>query len=88
MRSGWRTQQKEVPTVDLASGGTTIEIRRADEGFSWQRLDPGEFAFRRALAEGFSFGTAAATAADPAFDLAAALDRLFAERLVVGLGAC
>jgi len=82
-------QQKEVPTVDLASGGTTIEIRRADDGFSWQRLDPGAFAFRRALAEGFALGTAAApAAADPAFDLAAALDRLFAEELVVGLGAC
>jgi hypothetical protein len=41
------------------------------------------------LAEGFALGTAAAiAAADPAFHLAAALDRLFAERLVVGLGAC
>jgi hypothetical protein len=82
-------QQQEVPTVNLASGGTMIEIRRAAEGFSWHRLDPGAFAFRRALAEGFALGTAAATAAaDPAFDLAAALDRLFAEGLVVGLGAC
>jgi hypothetical protein len=94
--SGWpidaiwlANQQKEVPTVDFASGGTTIEIRRADDGFSWQRLDPRAFAFRRALAEGFALGTASATAAaDPAFDLAAALDRLFAEGLVVGLGAC
>ena len=58
--SGWpvdtiwqANQQSEVPMVDLASGGTTIEIRRADEGFSWQRLDPSAFAFRRALAEGF-----------------------------------
>ena len=82
-------QQKEVPTVDLASGGTSTEIRRAVDGFSWQRLDPGAFAFRRALAEGCALGRAAATAAaDPAFDLAAALDRLFAEGLVVGLGAC
>jgi hypothetical protein len=82
-------QQEEVPAVDLASGGSTIEIRRAYEGFSWQRLDPGAFAFRGALAEGFALGTAAATAAAaPAFDLAAALDRLFAEGLVVGLGAC
>jgi hypothetical protein len=82
-------QQKEVRTVDLASRGTTVEMRRADEGFSWQRLAPGTFAFRKALAEGFALGMAAATAeSDPAFDLAAALDRLFAERLVVGLGAC
>ena len=82
-------QQKEVPMLDLASGCTTIEIRRADEGFSWQRLAPGAFAFRRALAEGRAFGTAAATAAtDSEFDLATALDHLFAEGLVVGLGAC
>jgi hypothetical protein len=81
-------QQKEVPTVDLASGGASIEVRHAGEGFSWQRLDPSAFAFRRALAEGFALGTAAAiAAADPAFDSAAALDRLFDERLVVGLGA-
>ena len=94
--SGWpidaiwlANQQDEVRTVDLASGGTTVEMRRADEGFSWQRLAAGVFAFRRALAEGVALGTAAATAtADPAFDLAAALDRLFAERLVIGLGAC
>jgi hypothetical protein len=80
-------QQNEVPTVDLASGGTTIEIRRANEGFNWQRLDPGAFAFRRALAEGCAFGAAAAiAAADPAFDSAAALDRLFEEGLVVGVG--
>jgi Putative DNA-binding domain len=94
--SGWpidaiwlANQEKEVCTVDLASGGTTVEMRLADGGFSWQRLAPGVFAFRRALAEGFALGTAAAAAAaDPAFDLAAALDRLFAEGLVVGLGAC
>ena len=59
--SGWpvdtiwqANQRSEVPVVDLASGDATIEIRRADEGFSWQRLDPGAFAFRRALAEGFA----------------------------------
>ena len=74
--------------LDLASGGTTIEIRSADEGFSWQRLDPSSFAFRSALAESCTLGTAAAiAAADPAFDSAAALDRLFDEGLVVGLGA-
>src|SRR5205823_10203188 len=79
---------EEVPMLDLASGGTTIEIRRADEGFSWQRLDPSYFAFRSALAESCTLGTAAAiAAADPAFHSAAALDRLFDEGLVVGLGA-
>jgi hypothetical protein len=64
-------------------------MRRADEGFSWQRLAPGIFAFRRALAEGLALGTAAAAAAatatleDPAFDLAAALECIFAEGLAV-----
>jgi hypothetical protein len=92
--SGWpieaiwlANQRNEVPTVDLANGRTTIEIRRANEGFGWQRLDPSAFAFRRALAEGCAFGTAAAIAsADPAFDTAAALDCLFEEGLVVGVG--
>jgi hypothetical protein len=42
------------------------------------------------LAEGFALAAAAATATaeDTAFDLAAALDRIFAEGLAVGLGAC
>ena len=81
--------------VDLASGCTNIEIRRADEGFSWQRLDAGAFESGEPrgegeeLGEGFSLGTAAAIAAtDPVFDCAAALDRLFDEGLVIGLGAC
>jgi hypothetical protein len=83
-------QQTEAPTLDLATGGATIEIRRAREGFSWQRLDPGVFAFRKTLTEGLALGAAAvaAAAAHPAFDLAVALDSLFEEELAVGLGAC
>jgi len=83
-------RQQEVPSVDLAVGGAFLELRRADEGAAWQQLEPASFAFRSALADGLALGTAAtaAAAADPAFDLAAALDRLFAERLAVGLGAC
>jgi hypothetical protein len=91
--SGWpidtiwqANQQTDVPTVDLARGGTCIEIRRAGDAVVWRQLDPGAFAFRRALADGLVLATAAATAiaADPAFDLAAALDRVFAEGLAVG----
>ena len=82
-------QQKDVPEVDVTAGGATIEIR-AGERVCWERLAPGTYAFRRALAAGLPLSesaTAAATA-EPGFDLAAALDRLFAEGLAVGLGAC
>jgi Putative DNA-binding domain len=91
--SGWpidtiwqANQQSEAPTVDLALGGTCIEIRRAGDAVAWRRLDPGTFAFRTALAGGLVLVAAAATAGaeDPTFDLAAALDRLFGEGLAVG----
>jgi|SRR5271165_1733020 len=91
--SGWpideiwqANQQSEVPTVDLASGGTCIEIRRAGDAGAWRRLDPGTFGFRTALADGLVLAAAAATAVakDPGFDLAAALDCIFAEGLIIG----
>jgi hypothetical protein len=80
----------EVPTVDLASGGTSIEIRRSGEGSVWQLLDSGAFAFRGAAADRVTLTVAAATATatDPAFDLAAALARIFSDGLVIGLDAC
>ena len=90
--SGWpidtiwqANQQSEVPTVDLARGITCIEIRRDRDAVAWRRLDPGTFAFRTAVAEGLVLAAAAATATveDPAFDLAAAIDRVFAEGLAV-----
>jgi hypothetical protein len=79
-------QQTEVPVVDLAHGGTCIEIRRAGDAVDWRRLDSGTFAFRKAIADGLVLAGAATTATveDPAFDLAAALDRLFGEGLAVG----
>jgi hypothetical protein len=91
--SGWpidtiwqANQQSEVPTVDLARGSTCIEIRRAGDAVAWRRLDPGSFAFRTAIADGLVLAGAATTATveDPAFDLAAALDRVFGEGLAVG----
>jgi hypothetical protein len=92
--SGWpidtiwqANQQSEVPTVDLAYGGARIEIRRAGNAVDWRPLDPGTLAFRRVLADGLVLAAAAATATveDRAFDFAAALDRVFAEGLAVGL---
>ena len=75
----------EVPPVDLASGGTSLEIRRSGEAVAWQRLDPGIFAFRTALADGLVFAAAmaAATLTDPAFDLTSALHQVFADGLAV-----
>jgi hypothetical protein len=90
--SGWpidviwqANQQSQVPTVDLASGGTCIEIRRAGDAVAWRRHDAGTFAFRTALADGLTLAKAAATASvqDPTVDLATALDRVFAEGLAV-----
>jgi hypothetical protein len=78
-------QQNEVPTVDLASGGANLEIRRARDAVAWRRLDPATFAFRTALADGLVLAAAlaAATSRDPDFDLAAALHHIFAEGLAV-----
>jgi hypothetical protein len=83
----WQANQEdEVPPIDLASGGTSLEIRRAGETVAWRRLDPGSFAFRTALADGLVLAAAmaAATLRDPAFDLTAALQGVFADGLAVG----
>ena len=82
----WQANQEdEVPPIDLASGGTSLEIRRVGETVAWRRLDPGSFAFRTALADGLVLAAAmaAATLRDPAFDLTAALQRVFADGLAV-----
>lgn len=81
-------QQSEVPTIDLASAGACIEIRRAGDSVAWRSLDPGSYAFRTALADGLVLAAAAAAAAlkDAAFDLAAALEQVFAEGVVIAFG--
>ena len=78
-------QQDEVPTIDLASGGASLQILRAGETVAWRRLDPGSFAFRTALADGLVLVAAmsAATVKDPAFELTASLRQVFAEGLAV-----
>jgi len=82
----WQANKADdVPPIDLASGGTSLEIRRAGEAVSWRRLDPGTFAFRTALADGLVLAAAmaAATMRDPAFNLTAALRQVFGEGLAV-----
>ena len=82
----WEANQgDEVPPIDLASGGTSLQIRRAGGAVAWRRLDPGTFAFRTALADGLVLAAAmsAATLQDPAFDLTSALRHIFAEGLPV-----
>ena len=82
----WQANQKhEMPPIDLTSGGTSLEIRRAGEASAWRRLDPGTFAFRSALADGLVLVAAmsAATLKDPAFDVTSALRHIFAEELAV-----
>jgi len=79
-------QENEVPPVDLASGSARLEICRAGDAVAWLRLDPATFAFRTALADGLVLAAAmaAATLQDPAFDLAAAVQHIFAKGLAVG----
>src|SRR5499427_6534552 len=78
-------QENEVPSVDLASGGARLEIRRAGNAVAWLPLDPATFAFRTALAEGLVLAAAmtAAIAQSPAFDVAAAVRQIFADGLAV-----
>ena len=79
-------QQNEVAPLGLATGETRLEIRSSSGSVVWRRLDPGTFAFRSALAtEPFAGAIAAATARDPGFDPAAALQLVFAEGLAVAL---
>jgi hypothetical protein len=82
----WQANQEDVPpTIDLASGGASLQIRRAGETVAWRRLDPGSFAFRTALADGLVLAAAmsAATLKDPAFELTESLRQVFAEGLAV-----
>jgi len=77
----WQANKKsEVPSVDLASGGARLEIRRTGDAVAWLRLDPATFAFRTALAGGLVLAAAitAATAQSPNFDLATAIEQIFA----------
>ena len=86
----WRANRPDVvdpEMVDASAGPARLEVRRRGDHAVFAVLDAGVFAFRRALANGADLGHAALTAlaADPCFDLAAALRALFAEELAVAL---
>jgi hypothetical protein len=74
--------------VDLAAGGATLEIRRADDVVALRRLDSSEFAFRAALGLGSTLEMAADTALaeEPGFDVTRALRALLDEALLTGFG--
>lgn len=77
----WRVNQSEAPvteTIDLASGPDHVLVRRVPEGAEFHRLPPGDFALLAALAGGATLGEAydAGCAADPEFNVGAALRRM------------
>jgi hypothetical protein len=86
----WHANQPEADPdlgVDLGAGGVRLEVGRWDGDVIFRALDPAVYALRSALADGRNLGEAAdvALAADPNFDLAAALCGLLDERLIVDL---
>jgi hypothetical protein len=72
-------------TVSLEAGGVCLEIRRVNDEVICRSLDAGTFAWRAALAERQPLESALqpTLTAAPDFDLTTALQRLFAEGLVV-----
>lgn len=85
----FEVSQQDQPPAELAFAPEPIhlQLRGARGRIGLARLTAGGFAFRRSLAAGCTLGTAAGegTAADPAFDLPAALAGVFAEGLVIDL---
>lgn len=86
----WRANQPGADTeitVDLASGGARVEVRRLGDDVVWRALPPPEHAFRAALAAARTLEEAAdaALAVDSGFDLGGALAALLGEGLVVGV---
>jgi len=82
----WLANQREdVPWLELANRGASIEIHRSSEGVVWQPLDPGDFAFRTALVEGAALAAAIIRAIqeDPRFDATVSLQQVFADGLVI-----
>lgn len=84
----WRANQEDARAdrVDLAAGGTDLEIGRAGGTVTMRQLAPADHALRSALGAGATLGEAARAARDrdPAFDLARALGDLLDERILIG----
>jgi hypothetical protein len=85
----WRTNQPEAEEamVDLAAGGTRLEVRRVGDTVVLRPLDAATWAFRRALVERGTLedAAAAALALAPVFDLPGALRALFDEAVLTAL---
>jgi hypothetical protein len=75
--------------VDLGEGGYSLLVARGALGVAVERLGPGEAALLRAFAANVPLGKAAsrAVAAEPPFDLPAALRRHVANQVLVGFDA-
>lgn len=86
----WRANQPDADaseTVCLDAGAAYLEVRRLDDAVMWRTLAMDTFAFRATLAEHRPLAEAfdAALTIVPDFDLATALQALFAEGLVVDI---
>jgi len=87
----WRVNQPGADpnvTVDLGSGGVSLEVRRLGDDAVFHHLDRATHVFRRALSRGDRLAEAAEAALEKngAFDLSLALRNLFAEQLPVDYG--
>jgi len=86
----WRVNQPEADpdaTVDLSAGEVRLEVRRLGDDVVFRGLDPGVFAFRHALTDGYRLAEAVerARSADEAFDLPAALAAIHRDGLLAGI---
>jgi hypothetical protein len=86
----WRANQPDAAAdklIDLAEGGDNVLIARAARGIEFHPLPAGDFAALQAFASGSTLGEAleSAQAADPSFDLGAALRRFLSLNILVGL---
>lgn len=84
----WHANQPDADPaamVDAAAAPIALEVRRHGDDVVFRRLAPGPYAFRHALATGERLAAAAAAgdAADPGFDLAAALHELFTDEVLI-----
>ena len=73
--------------LQLAPGDFRFEIRGSRGAFQINRLDPGEFAFRKSIQEGRTIGGSAELAleADPAFDTGRSFLQLITNGLAVAI---
>jgi hypothetical protein len=86
----WRVNQPDAATdelINLADGGDNVLVARAARGIEFHQLSAADFAALQAFGRGSTLGEAleAAQAADPAFDLGAALRRFLSLNILVGL---